>query len=73
LKFRKFLPHIGKNAFEMRLKFGSQTLFEFFTIHNISPPFVENTAFLGMTMAGGFCVDFCYLKDEMTLAINAIS
>jgi len=54
LQLRYFLPHIGKNIFEVFLKFSSQTQFEFFTIHFIFPPYVENTALFWDETAGGF-------------------
>ncbi len=41
------LPNLnGDDTLEMALEFGSQTKFEFFTIHYILPPYVEKTAFL---------------------------
>jgi hypothetical protein len=42
------VPHIGDDIPEMILEFGSQTKFEFFTIHYIIPPYVEKTALFGM-------------------------
>ena len=38
LKFRYVLAHSRDDLFEIILKFGPQTLFEFFAIHLVFPP-----------------------------------
>jgi len=48
LKPGKLLPHIGNDRFEMAFEFAPQTKFEFFTIHNVLPPYIEKTALSGM-------------------------
>jgi len=65
LELRELLPHIGDNIPEMALEFGSQTKFEFFTIHYILPPYVEKTALFGMNRLAVLSRFFeSFLKSE---------
>ncbi len=42
LKFRCLLPHTGQGRLHILLDLSLETLFEFFAIHKISPPWVNN-------------------------------